>query len=211
LWLLAIAVATAGASALQLAGWVDLSKAIYTSPRFNLAVVHRGRAVVRDRHDLGSGCGSKTLIRIGSGNLKSLVVALVLAITAYMTLKGILAVFRVAALDSVGATFAGPQDLPSLLAPAFRHREEDRPRRAQHRDRGGPRRVRVQGARVPDFEQRARRRGRGAGGGWRLVSVRTHRATCPKTRRRSRRNPRDQLRRMESFSFVAPLPICSSC
>jgi len=41
----------------------------------------------------------------------------VLAITAYMTLKGVLAVFRVAALDSVGATFAGPQDLPSLLAP----------------------------------------------------------------------------------------------
>jgi len=38
---------------------------------------------------LGSGCGSRTLIRIGTGNLKSLVVAIVLAITAYMTLKGI--------------------------------------------------------------------------------------------------------------------------
>ena len=66
---------------------------------------------------LASGCGSKTLIRIGGGNLKSLVVAIVLAITAYMTLKGILAVFRVAAIDAVGATFARPQDLPSLLAP----------------------------------------------------------------------------------------------
>jgi len=65
---------------------------------------------------LGSGCGSRTLIRIGTGNLKSLVVAIVLALTAYMTLKGILGVFRVAALDSVGATLAGSQDLPSLIA-----------------------------------------------------------------------------------------------
>src|SRR5262249_18305022 len=68
---------------------------------------------------LASGCGSKTLIRIGSGNLKSLVVAIVLAITAYMTLKGILAGFRVAAIEPGAGTFAGPQDLPSLLAPAL--------------------------------------------------------------------------------------------
>jgi len=36
-----------------------------------------------------------------------------------MTLKGILGVFRVAALDSVGATLAGGQDLASLLARPF--------------------------------------------------------------------------------------------
>ncbi len=119
MWLLAIAVATAGASALQLAGWVDLSKTIYTSPRFTWLSYILGGLLFGIGMTLGSGCGSKTLIRIGSGNLKSLVVALVLAITAYMTLKGVLAVFRVAALDSVSASFAGPQDLPSLLAPAF--------------------------------------------------------------------------------------------
>jgi uncharacterized membrane protein YedE/YeeE len=119
MWLLAIAVATAGASALQLAGWVDLSKTIYTSPRFTWLSYAVGGLLFGIGMTLGSGCGSKTLIRIGSGNLKSLVVALVLGITAYMTLKGILAVFRVAALDSVGATFAGPQDLPSLLAPVL--------------------------------------------------------------------------------------------
>ncbi|HEY6240597.1 MAG TPA: YeeE/YedE thiosulfate transporter family protein, partial [Burkholderiales bacterium] len=33
MWLLAIAIATAGASGLQLAGLVDLSKSIYTTPR----------------------------------------------------------------------------------------------------------------------------------------------------------------------------------
>jgi hypothetical protein len=120
MWLLAIAVATAGASALQLAGLVDLSKTIYTSLRFTWLSYIVGGLLFGVGMTLGSGCGSKTLIRVGSGNLKSLVVAIVLAITAYMTLKGILAVVRVAALDSVSATLTQPQDLPSLLAPVFR-------------------------------------------------------------------------------------------
>jgi len=116
MWLLAIAVATAGASALQLAGLVDLSKTIYTAPRFTWLSYILGGLLFGIGMTLGSGCGSRTLIRIGTGNLKSLVVAIVLALTAYMTLKGILGVFRVAALDSVGATLAGSQDLPSLIA-----------------------------------------------------------------------------------------------
>jgi hypothetical protein len=119
MWLLAIAVATAGASALQLSGLIDLSKTIYTSPRFIWLSYVLGGASFGVGMTLASGCGSKTLIRIGGGNLKSLVVAIVLAITAYMTLKGILAVLRVAALDPVGPTFGGAQDLPSLLAPLF--------------------------------------------------------------------------------------------
>ena len=116
MWLLAIAVATAGASALQLAGLVDLSKTIYTAPRFTWLSYILGGLLFGIGMTLGSGCGSRTLIRIGTGNLKSLVVAIVLALTAYMTLKGILGVFRVAALDSVGATLAVSQDLPSLIA-----------------------------------------------------------------------------------------------
>jgi len=116
MWLLAIAVATAGASALQLSGLVDLSKTIYTSPRFTWLSYIAGGLLFGIGMTLASGCGSRTLIRIGTGNLKSLVVAIVLAITAYMTLKGILGVFRLAALDSVGANFASGQDLPSFIA-----------------------------------------------------------------------------------------------
>ena len=117
MWLLAIAVATAGASALQLVGVIDLSKTIYTPLRLTWLSHVAGGLLFGVGMTLASGCGSKTLIRMGTGNLKSLVVAIVLAITAYMTLKGILAVFRVAALDSVGALLTRPQDLPSLLAP----------------------------------------------------------------------------------------------
>ena len=119
MWLLAIAVAVAGASALQLAGWIDVSKTIYAVPRFTWLSYIVGGGLFGVGMTLASGCGSKTLIRIGTGNLKSLVVAIVLAIAAYMTLKGVFAVFRVAAIDAVDATLARPQDLPSLLAPVL--------------------------------------------------------------------------------------------
>jgi len=119
MWLLAIAVAMLGASGLQLAGLIDVSKTIYASPNFTWLSFIVGGFLFGVGMTLGSGCGSKTLIRIGGGNLKSLVVAIVLAITAYMTLKGILGVFRVAAIDPVAATLSTGQDLPSLLAAAF--------------------------------------------------------------------------------------------
>ena len=67
---------------------------------------------------LASGCGSKTLLRIGGGSLKSVVVFLVLGVAAYMTLKGLFGVWRVNLLDPVRVTLAGTQDLPSLLARA---------------------------------------------------------------------------------------------
>ena len=119
MWLLAIAVAVAGATGLQLAGLIDVSKSIYAAPNFTWLSYLFGGFLFGVGMTLGSGCGSKTLIRIGTGNLKSLVVALVLAVFAYMTLKGILGVFRVAAIDSVSARFATGQDLPSLLAAPF--------------------------------------------------------------------------------------------
>src|SRR6185369_9958688 len=69
---------------------------------------------------LGSGCGSKTLIRVGGGNLKSLIVLLFFAVSAYMTLKGLFAVWRTTALDplrfDVAALGARTSDLPSILS-----------------------------------------------------------------------------------------------
>ena len=119
MWLLAIAVAMLGASGLQLAGVIDVSKTIYTSPNFTWLSCMIGGLLFGAGMTLGSGCGSKTLIRIGTGNLKSLVVAMVLAISAYMTLKGVFGVFRVAAIDPVAVTLSTGQDLPSLAAAAL--------------------------------------------------------------------------------------------
>ena len=115
MWLLAIGVAIIGASALELAGLVDLSKSIYPSPNFTWLSYLVGGFLFGVGMTLGSGCGSKTLIRVGTGNLKSLVVYVFLGIAAYMTLRGLFGAFRVGVLEKAAITLPAGQDLPSLL------------------------------------------------------------------------------------------------
>jgi uncharacterized membrane protein YedE/YeeE len=115
MWLLAIAVALLGSSALHLAGVIDLSKSIYPGPNFTWLSYLVGGFLFGVGMTLGSGCGSKTLIRVGAGNLKSLVVYIVLGIAAYMTLRGLFGAFRVGVLEKVAITLPQGQDLPSLL------------------------------------------------------------------------------------------------
>ena len=114
MWLLAIAVALLGASALQLAGLVDYSKSIYTSPNLMWLSHIVGGFLFGVGMTLGSGCGSKTLIRVGAGNLKSLIVYVFLGIAAYMTLRGVLGAFRVGVLEKAVVALPATQDLPSL-------------------------------------------------------------------------------------------------
>ncbi len=114
MWLLAIAVALLGASALHLGGVIDLSKSIYTGPSFTWLSYIVGGLLFGVGMTLGSGCGSKTLIRVGAGNLKSLIVYVFLGIAAYMTLRGVLGAFRVGVLEKAVITLPAGQDLPSL-------------------------------------------------------------------------------------------------
>src|SRR3954469_20793966 len=120
MWVLAIATAILGSYALWYAGLVDLSKSIYTGPNFTWLSFIVGGFVFGVGMTLGSGCGSKTLIRIGGGNLKSVVVYTFLGISAYMTLRGLFGQFRVSVLQPVAINFETyglkGQDLPSLLA-----------------------------------------------------------------------------------------------
>jgi uncharacterized protein len=116
MWLLAIAVAIFGTQALQLAGVIDLSKSIYTSPNFTWLSYLIGGFLFGFGMVLASGCGSKTLIRIGGGSLKSFIVFIVLGLTAYMTLKGLFGVLRVNTVDLIKPTIASGQDLPRFFA-----------------------------------------------------------------------------------------------
>jgi uncharacterized membrane protein YedE/YeeE len=118
MWLLAIAVAILGSFALEAAGVVKLANSIYLTPNFTWLSYIVGGALFGVGMTLGSGCGSKTLIRIGGGNLKSLVVVIVMAIAAYMTLRGLFGAFRVGVLEQATLQLAGPQDVPSILARA---------------------------------------------------------------------------------------------
>jgi uncharacterized membrane protein YedE/YeeE len=117
MWVLAIAVAIAGAAGLQAVGQIDLGKSVYTGSKIAWLSMIVGGLLFGFGMTLGSGCGSKTLIRIGGGNLKSLIVLVFLGISAYMTLKGVFAVWRTAALDGLRIDVGAPtSDLPSVLA-----------------------------------------------------------------------------------------------
>ncbi|MEO6031842.1 MAG: YeeE/YedE family protein [Burkholderiaceae bacterium] len=115
MWVMAIGVAMIGFNLMVTLGWVDAAKTIYGGPRFLWLSALVGGGMFGFGMVLSSGCGSKTLVRVGSGNLKSLVVLVVLGITAFATLKGITAVARVATVDAAAVTLSSSQDLPSLL------------------------------------------------------------------------------------------------
>jgi len=116
MWVLAIGIAMIGFNAMAGLGWVDAGKSIYATPRVIWLSHLAGGLMFGFGMVLSSGCGSKTLVRIGSGSLKSLVVFAVLGIAAYATMRGIFGVWRVATVDAVGFTLPVGQDLPSLVA-----------------------------------------------------------------------------------------------
>jgi uncharacterized protein (TIGR01244 family) len=118
-WSLAIATSLLGAGLLAQTGTVDLSKTLYVAPRLNVLSVLAGSVLFGVGMVLAAGCSSKTLVRMGEGNLKSLVVFLVLGLSAWMTLKGVFGVLRVNTLDAVSVQLPAGQDLPRLWQHAF--------------------------------------------------------------------------------------------
>ena len=116
MWALAIGVAMIGFNAMVAADWIKAADSIYAAPALLWLSNIVGGLLFGVGMVLASGCGSKTLVRVGGGNLKSLLVLFVLAVAAYATMRGVVAVARVATLDTVAVTLPAGQDLPSLLA-----------------------------------------------------------------------------------------------
>ena len=116
MWLLAIGVAMLGFNLMVGLGWVQAGQSVYAGARLVWLSNIVGGLMFGFGMVLASGCGSKTLVRIGGGSLKSLAVFAVLAIASYATLRGITAVARVATVDTVALALPSGQDLPSLAA-----------------------------------------------------------------------------------------------
>ena len=93
-WVLAIAVAIIGTQALHLGGVIDINKSIYLTTNLGWLGAIAGGAMFGFGMTQAGGCGSRILVRLGAGNLKSFVAAIVLGIVAYMTLRGLLALTR---------------------------------------------------------------------------------------------------------------------
>jgi len=116
MWALAIGVAMIGTGVLAAAGVIDPTKTIYTVSKLSWLSALAGGLMFGFGMVLASGCGSKTLVRIGAGNLKSLVVFVFLGLSAFMTLRGLFGVVRVNTVDAIALALPVTQDLPSLLA-----------------------------------------------------------------------------------------------
>jgi len=85
-WLLAAAVALLGVTALEASQLAPLDKETtlsYRAPEFVWLRYLLGGLIFGVGMTLASGCGNKTLVRIGGGNLKSLVVLLIAAFFVY--------------------------------------------------------------------------------------------------------------------------------
>ena len=116
MWVLAIAIAVIGFNSMVGMGWIAASNSIYAGPRLLWVSALVGGGLFGFGMVLASGCGSKNLVRLGAGNLKSLVVIIVLGVSAFATLKGITAVLRVNTVDRVALALPSGQDLPALVS-----------------------------------------------------------------------------------------------
>jgi uncharacterized protein len=112
---LALGIAIAVTQLLAAGNVVNLGKSIYLQPSFSAPLMFAGGLLFGYGMVLANGCGSRALVLLGRGNLRSFVVVIVLGIAAEMTLKGLVAPARIAVLQ---ATQAAPKivSLPALLS-----------------------------------------------------------------------------------------------
>ncbi|MFP4244814.1 MAG: YeeE/YedE thiosulfate transporter family protein, partial [Ectothiorhodospira sp.] len=126
-WLLAIAVAMLGVALLEPLGLVQADGAFPPYRAASLAWMEHvlGGFLFGIGMTLASGCGNKTLVRLGGGNLKSLVVLLVIAVVAYFminpfpgTAHTLYSLFFHPWTSPLSIDLGRPQDLGSLVAGA---------------------------------------------------------------------------------------------
>src|ERR1700716_579728 len=112
---LALGVAIASSQLLAARGFVDLGKSIYLQPTFSAPLMFFGGALFGYGMVLSNGCGSRALVLLGRGNLRSFVVVIVLGIFAEMTLKGLIAPARIAMVQ-VSQITTTLNSVPALLS-----------------------------------------------------------------------------------------------
>lgn len=89
-WILAGAVAIIGTQWLDAAGLIPLSKTMYLGANLNWLGNILGGLLFGYGMVFAGGCASKNLARVGGGDVRSLVVLIVMGLVAYMTIGGII-------------------------------------------------------------------------------------------------------------------------
>lgn len=126
-WFLAIAVAMIGVVVLEYFGKISLDGSFppYRGAQLVWAENLLGGLMFGIGMTLASGCGNKTLIRIGGGNIKSIFVLLVISVIAYFMTnpfpdsdKTLFSVLFLGWLRPLAITLSDHQDLGTLVAGA---------------------------------------------------------------------------------------------
>ncbi len=126
-WLLAIAVAMIGMVLLEYFGKVSVDGAFppYRGAQFVWAENLLGGLMFGVGMTLASGCGNKSLIRFGGGNIKSVFVVLIIAVIAYYMTnsfpgsdKTLYSVLFLGWMHPLATTLSGHQDLGTMVAGA---------------------------------------------------------------------------------------------
>ena len=115
-WMLALAVAMPALQLLIALHVFDATRTIAWTTNFAWASYLAGGAIFGFGMILAGGCPQRSLVKTGSGDLKSLVTLVVTAVAAAMTLRGALAGWRVDLLDRWSVPLAMPQDIGSMAA-----------------------------------------------------------------------------------------------
>ncbi len=127
-WLLAICVAIIGVVVLESSGITSVDSTLppYRGSNFAWLEYILGGMIFGIGMTYGSGCGNKTLVRIGGGNLKSILVFAVIAVVAYFMLnpfpgtdKTLYSELFYGWTSKASISLSTPQDLGSLLAENF--------------------------------------------------------------------------------------------
>jgi uncharacterized membrane protein YedE/YeeE len=114
---LALGVALLGTQALVLSGFLAPENTSYVPTALPLVAIVIGSIMFGTGMAMVGTCGFGSLVRLGTGDLKSLVVILVLGATAYATLRGLLADLRISTLEQLSIPMPDGirSDIASLL------------------------------------------------------------------------------------------------
>lgn len=112
MWGLAIGVAVIATHVAIAAGWLDPAQTFYIARQWSLPGTVLGGLIFGYGMALSGNCGYGALAKLGGGDLRSLVIVVVMGLTAYITISGPLALARVAVFPDAPAT--APQALSQI-------------------------------------------------------------------------------------------------
>jgi len=106
-WVLAAVIALIGAQALQHFGVVELKKSMYLAPSLNWGGNILGGLMFGFGMVFGGGCASRNLVRVGGGDLRSLMTLLIIGLFGYVAIGGLLGPLRAAMEQATAVSLSG--------------------------------------------------------------------------------------------------------